>query len=48
MTGFFPGGTEGPIKLVQNQTAIGVPPIAVEKFAQINNTLSMYALANNF
>jgi hypothetical protein len=39
MTGFFPGGAEGPIKLVQNQTAIGVPPIAVEKFAQINNTL---------
>lgn len=48
MTGFFPGGTEGPIKLVANQTVIGVPPIAVEKLAQINNTLNMYALANNF
>jgi hypothetical protein len=31
-SGFFPGGTEGPIKLVENQTVIGVPPVNVEKF----------------
>lgn len=47
-TGFFPGGVDGPPPLLQNQTVIGVPPINVERFSQINNTLNMNTLVNNF
>ena len=48
MTGFYPGGTQGPPQLYQNQTVVAVPPITVDQFAQINATLNMNALQSNF
>ena len=46
MTGLYPSG--GPTLLVENQTAIAVPPINVTNFNLINATLNMQALPNNF
>ena len=48
MTGLYPSGDAGPPLLVENQTAMAVPPINVTNFAQINATLFMQALPNNF
>lgn len=48
MTGFYPGGDEGPKLLVVNQTWIAKPPINVTRWSQENETLQFKALANNF
>lgn len=48
MTGLYPGDSEGPLLLTQNQTAIAVPPVVVEHFSLINSTLNMQALVSNF
>ena len=46
MTGLYPAG--GPKLLWQNQTAFAKPPIKVDKFDFINDSLNMAALQNNF
>ena len=46
MTGLYPPG--GPALLWQNQTSYAKPPIPVEHFDEINATLNMAALENNF
>ena len=44
MTGFYPGGSQGPADLFQNQSDLAVPPITVTG----NQPFGLSALPNNF
>ena len=39
MTGLYPAGDLGPALLLENQTVIAKPPLTVERFTEINQTL---------